>query len=114
MPAIRPAQATLNEIRGGELLVELAAAIHDAANAVVDHSKKATITITLEIDIPKNMKGMAEPYLVVSGEITTKLPKPDTPLTIFGVDTDGNLTRNLSRSQNDLPFTIAGQQEREN
>lgn len=110
MANIRPAQATLNEVRNGDLMTELAAAIHEAVGAVEEHQKKAVITVTIEIDMPKNMKNLSDPYLVLTGEITSKLPKADSPQTLFSVDGEGNLTRNLQRAQDDLPFKIAGQQ----
>jgi hypothetical protein len=106
---IRPAQATLNEIRGGDMLNELASAIHDAVAAVQEHGKAAVVSLKITIDIPKNMKNLADPYLVVTGEVDVKLPKPDSAQTLFKIDDGGNLTQNLSRAQNDLPLSIAVQ-----
>jgi hypothetical protein len=103
---VRPAQATLNEIRGGDLLEEIALQIHEAVAAVNEHQKKAVLTIVLEIDMPKNMKNLSDPYLVMTGECTSKLPRADTAQTLFKVDDDGNLTRNLQRAQTDLPLSI--------
>jgi len=103
---IRSAQATLNEIRGGELLEEIATHIHEATAAVNEHQKKAVITITLELDMPKNMKNLSDPYLVMTGDCSSKLPKADTAQTLFSVDADGNLTRDLQRAQTDLPLSI--------
>jgi len=110
MANIRPAQATLNEVRNGDLMTELATAIHEAVGAVEEHQKKAVITISLEIDMPKNMKNLADPYLVVTGDVTSKLPRAEPPQTLFCVDAEGNLTRNLQRAQDEMPFKIADHQ----
>lgn len=107
MAKIRPAQAILNEIRNGELMVELAAAIHEATGMVADLGKPAVVTLKITVDMPKNMKNLSDPYLVITGRVATKLPETEAAQTLFKVDEDGNATRNLSRAQSDLPLSIA-------
>jgi hypothetical protein len=105
MPGIRSSQATLNEIRNGELMHELAAEIHNALMAVRTQGKPATVKVELTIT-PQN-KHLVEPYITISGEVSSKLPKPEIPGTIFMIDEDGNPTRNLTKSQSDLSLSIA-------
>lgn len=104
---IRSAQSILIEIRRGALMEELSAALHEAACAVKDYGKAATVSV--QITIKPQTKNMADPIVAVEAEVSTKLPKPDVEATIFGLDEDTNLTRNLSRQQDDLPFSIANQ-----
>lgn len=105
MPGIKSAQGTLNEIRNGELMTEAAAAIYEGLAAVRQLGKPAKITI--ELTIAPQSKNLVEPIVTITGEVSTKLPKPDVPGTIFMIDDDGNATRNLSRAQHDLGLTIA-------
>lgn len=105
---VRPAQAVLNEIRGGELMTELASHLHDAAAAVKEFNKKATVTITIDIN-PASKEHLTEPVVLVVGEVSSKLPKADPPSTVFHIDEDLNLNRNASRKQETLPFAIANQ-----
>lgn len=107
MPGIRPAQATLIDIRNGKLLEELSIEIHDAVAAVRHLGKAAKVTITLEIK-PQS-KNVIDPIITITGEVESKLPKPDVAATIFAIDEDGNPTRNLSRAQSDLGLTVAGE-----
>lgn len=105
MPGIRGAQGTLNEIRNGDLMLETAAAIHEGLAAVRQLGKSAKITI--ELTIAPQSKNLIEPIVTITGEVSTKLPKPDVAATIFMIDEDGNATRNLSRTQPELGLTIA-------
>lgn len=110
MANIRPAQATLNEIRDGDLMNELAQAIHQATGATYAHDKKSVVTIELALTVPKNNKGMSDKFLVVSGDVRVKLAQADTQQTLFAQDEEGNLTRDLrgNKSSQQLPFSIAG------
>lgn len=104
MPGIRPAQAILNEIRNGALMNDLASHLHDATTAAQEQGKKATVTVTIEI--APQTKNMTDPTFVIFGEVTSKLPKPDVPGTVFGLDEDANLSRNFNRAQSGLNLTF--------
>lgn len=108
MPGIRSAQATLIDIRNGKLLEELAVEIHTAVAAVKQLGKAAKVTVTL--DIRPQTKELTDPIITITGEVDSKLPKPDVPATIFAIDEDGNPTRNLTRAQSELGLTVADSQ----
>jgi hypothetical protein len=104
---IKSAQATLNELRDGQVMNELAAAIHEATKAVKEHGKAATVTLDITVK-PFQTKGLAESPITVLAEVSSKLPKPEVPSTLFYIDGDGNPTRQPTR-QNDLPgVTVVG------
>lgn len=104
--AIRPALETLRELDSGMLLDKLAIAIHDATNAVQYLGKKATITLTIEVAQLSN-KGIKEPVICMEGEVSSKLPKPDTEKTIFYIDNDGNPTTQRQVRQPELGLSVA-------
>lgn len=105
---VRPAQATLNELRDGRAMDELAQHIHDAIAAVKEHGKAATVTLTIGVAPFKQQSNLIEPPVILTGEVTSKLPKPDPEATLFFVDGEGNPTRNKLREP-ELNLTIAQQ-----
>lgn len=107
---IKSAQATLNELGEGHVMAEMAQAIHDAVVAVRDQNKGATVTLTVTINPMKKDGRLIDAPMFFSGEVTTKLPKPDAPQTLFYVDDDGNPTRTQTR-QPDLPLSISTAKE---
>lgn len=108
MPQIKPAQATLNALRDGQIMNELAQAIHDATCAMTDHNKPATVTLTMTFEPMKGVTaGLRETPLIVRAEVTTKLPKPEAPTTLFYKDEDGNPTQQAPARQPALGLTVA-------
>lgn len=103
---IRPAQAILNELQDGLSLKQLAQAFHDAIAAVREHGKPATVTLLITVGTLEGQHHLIEPPIIMTAEVSTKLPKAKAPATIFFVDQDGNATRNQTRQQ-DLGLTVA-------
>ena len=104
--SIRPAQATLNELRGGQVMVELAAAIHDAMGACLLHNKKSEVSLTITFK-PLGNPGTMD-AVDVTAEVETVVPKPKPPSTIFFKDANGNPSRTQDR-QGEIPgLSIAG------
>ena len=104
---IRPAQATLNDLNSGQTMVALAEAIHEAISAVKQHGKPAIVSLDITVATMKDQHTFVNPPVVISGEVSSKLPKAPPPLTLFFVDEDGNPTRNQTREP-ELPLSIAG------
>lgn len=94
---LRPASATLNELNEGKTMGELALGIHEAIEAVTRLGKSGTVTLTLTVATMKQMHSLVNPPIIVTGEVTSKLPQPPLPATVFFVDEDGNPTRNQTR-----------------
>lgn len=88
-------------------MVELAQAIHDAVAAVKEFGKPGVITLAITVDTMKGKHNLIQPPLLISGEVTTKLPKAPPPVTVFFEDEDGNPTRTQTREP-ELGLTIAG------
>lgn len=104
---IRSAIAILNEVEEGAALERMAAAFHDAIAAVREYGKKATVNLAITIDtLGENQHKLVEPPVVMTAEVTTKLPKPPPPATVFFVDAEGNPSRNQTKQQ-ELALTIA-------
>lgn len=96
---IRPAQATLNEIRNGELLTELAHAFHAAIANVREHpTKVSVINVQIRVGVLDAQKSqLVNPPIIMVGKVTTKPYVPEPEATLFFVDNDGNATRDLVR-----------------
>lgn len=104
---IRPAQATLNELRDGRALEEVAQQIHDAIEAVRQYGKSATVTLEISIAPMKGgQEKLVEPPLIFTAEVTSKLPKAQPEATLFFTDADGNPTRVQTR-QRGLDLSVA-------
>lgn len=102
MPQIRSAQVTLNALKDGQTMVELAQAFHDACEAVMQYNKAATITLKIEVaPIKSNTPGLKEMPIVMIPEVSTKLPK-ELPVTVFYVDDEGP-TQHMSARQTSIP-----------
>jgi hypothetical protein len=102
---IKPAIETLQHLDGTKLLDKLGIAINDATNAVTVLGKKATITVTIQVGL-LTQKGLSEPAISITGEVDTKLPKPDPEATIFFVDEESNPTLTATR-QRQMDIRIA-------
>jgi len=97
---IKPAQATLNSLRDGQVMNELAQSIHDATAAVQQFGKAAEVCLTIKLR-PLGSKGVSDAIEAVA-DVSTKLPKQEPPSTLFFIDRDGNPSRTQDRQQ-DLP-----------
>ena len=104
---IKPAQATLNELNGGKLMIQLAEEIHAAVAAVKLHGKPATVSLDITISVIKDQNNLVNPAMMFAGEVTSKLPKAPPPLTLFFLDEDGNPTRNQAPRDPELGLSIA-------
>lgn len=108
MSQIKPAQITLNALREGQVMNELAQAIHDATCAVRDMGKAADVTLSISFQPIKGVaQGLADSPIGVVAEVNTKLPKPALPSTLFYIDESGNPTRQPNHPQPDLNLSIA-------
>jgi hypothetical protein len=108
---ITPAQATLNALRGGLTMNELAQAIHDATVAVRQFGKPAEVSLTIRIEPPKGISGgLAESPIFMRAEVEKKLPKLELPITLFYIDDDGNPTQAAPQRQAALGLSIASNQ----
>ena len=102
MTQIRSAQATLSELEGGQIMNQLAQAFHDAADAVKVYNKPAKITLTIEVAPFKGLgQNLMEHPIGMTAEVVCKLPKPETPATLFFVDEQGP-SRNPTTRQSTL------------
>lgn len=100
MSQIKPAQATLSALRDGQVMNELAQAFHDAATAVKNFGKPAKVTLEITVaPIKGTSQHLAEQPIVMVAEVLTKLPKEESPSTIFFVDVDGNPSRQMETRQ---------------
>ena len=88
---------TLQNIRQGILLDQLSVAIHDAVNAVQHFGKPAEIIVKIGV-LPMGTKGVSD-AVAFTGEVSTKLPKPELEQTLFFVDANGNPTTNQERTR---------------
>lgn len=108
MSGIKSAQSVLTEIRDGRMLVELAEEFHAAIEAVRMHNKEAKVVLTVTIAPWKGDHKLIEPPIILTGEVSSKLPKETPEATVFFVDSEGNAVRNQQR-QPELGLTIAAQ-----
>lgn len=106
IPGIRPALETLRELDERRFLDKLALEIRQCTDAVRALNKPGEIVIKLKVE-SLTQKGLTEPAITISAEITAKPPRPDSPKALFFVDDEGNPTRQQQR-QRGLGLTIAG------
>lgn len=108
MTKIIPAQVTLNALRDGQVMNELAQAIHDATAAMLHHGKAATVTLALSIEPVKGVSaGLRESPFVIRAKVVSKLPEAEPPTTIFYADEDCNPTQNAPARQPTLGLSVA-------
>lgn len=103
---IRSALNILAELRAGQVVTELSAAIHDAVAAVNQHDKKAVVILRLSI-APASEAKLVERSIIFTPEIESKLPTETPDSTLFFIDADGNPSRTVERRQPDLGFKVA-------
>jgi hypothetical protein len=97
MSGIAPAITTLQALRDGKTLDQLALALHDGINAVEAFRKPAKITLEITI-APFGTKGVSG-MVTMTAEVSAKLPKPDPEETPFYVDMNGNPTTHQERTR---------------
>lgn len=97
----RPFFDTLRDMRGGEVIAELAAKLQELVHAVQSTNATGSLTLTLEV---KPMKGSTE-AVVVTDTIKAKVPQLKSAGTVMFPTPDGNLTRQHPK-QPELPFTL--------
>lgn len=78
----------LNLIRQGNLLADIDDAIKECSSAVVERNKSGKVVITLTI---KPATKTASNSVIISDEVTTKLPKLPTGESILFAGDDGEL-----------------------
>lgn len=105
---VRSSLQILSEVRDGQVAAELSNAIHDATAAVKEFGKKATVTVELTIaPLRGGAEKLVEAPLIMTAEVSSKLPQAEPEATIFFVDAGGNMTRVPSSKQPDLGLKIA-------
>lgn len=104
---ILPAQVTLNALRDGQVMNELAQHIHDASCAMLQHGKAASVTLTLTFKPTEGVsQGLKNAPMLVTAEVTSKLPKTPPPDTLMFADADGNPTRQAPAREPELGFHV--------
>ena len=78
----------LDLLRGGCLLADIDEAIKDTVRAVVENGKSGTVTIKLQIK-PATKNGT---NVIISDEVSTKLPKMPTGETMLFTSAAGDLS----------------------
>lgn len=94
----KPFAAFIQEQRGGGLHGELSDAMQTLVQAVDEHRKPGTLTLTVKI--APNSDGAT---VTVSDKLVLKAPEGDRGAAIFFIDVDGNLVRRDPR-QIELPL----------
>lgn len=93
---------TLQAMPGGDILPDLSAALQEVTRAVREHSQKGKLT--LDIIVSPAGRGVGD-TVIVAGEITVKLPKPERRKGIFFTTEEGELRRD-NPNQPQLKLTV--------
>lgn len=89
MPPIRPFNEFITETNRGRTHDELTLTLHDLVEAVRQHGRKGTLTLTISVaPLSKN----DDSQFTVTEEIKVSAPKPDPRPSIYFADREGNLT----------------------
>jgi hypothetical protein len=96
---VAPFTRFLQEHRNGRAQSELADALNELVEAVVEHGKPGTLTLTLKIK--PATKGMGN-SLLVTDEVKVKKPMGERGESLFFADGDSNLSRRDPR-QPEIP-----------
>jgi hypothetical protein len=83
----------LHEQRRGATHVELSDGLNKVTEAVVEHGKVGTITLTVKA------RPGGDDMVIVEDEIKLKIPEPGRAANIYYVDDDANLQREDPRQQ---------------
>lgn len=88
-PAIDGSALTvLQNVRKGQILTDISAALREVSGAVMLVGKPGCVTIKLNIS-PSSVGGA----MVIADDISTKIPKAPKSSSLFYADKDGNLRR---------------------
>jgi hypothetical protein len=101
---VRPFVEFLHEQRRGATHVELSEALNKVTEAVVEHGKVGSITLTVKV------KPGGDGMVIVEDEIKAKAPEPGRAANIYYVDDDANLQREDPRQQR-LPLREVGKEK---
>ena len=96
---VRPFAEWMVDQRKGALASELADGLNALVDAVNTHHKGGTLTLKVSVKPASKGDGM----VVVSDDVTVKLPDGDRPEVIYFVDGDSNLSR-ANPAQPSLPL----------
>ncbi|SEO83043.1 hypothetical protein [Actinacidiphila rubida] len=89
---------------GGRTAEEISAEFHTLLDAVREHGKKGSMTITFVVEPPAN--GVESAPLPIGVESAVKAPKATAPKALYFLDADGNPCRDDPR-QMAIPFQTA-------
>ena len=103
---ITPAQVTLNALRDGQVMNEMAQAIQHAMDNVNEFRKPAEINLCITIR-PLGTEGVSDAVEII-GDVQEKLFKPKPPSTLFFRDADGAPSRQRDRQPEIPGLSIAG------
>jgi hypothetical protein len=90
---IRPFAEMLTILDRGEAHAAASRGLHDLIGAVQALGRKGGLTISIEV---APLKGTQD-QLILTAQVTTKMPKADPTSQMFFVDQSGNLSRNDPR-----------------
>lgn len=79
----------------GRTIEALSAEFHQLLDAVREHGKKGSLTVTLVVDPPAN--GVESAPMPIGVESTVKAPKAQQPKSLYFLDGDGNPVRDDPR-----------------
>lgn len=96
---VRPFADWLQDQRSGALTIELADGLNDLVEAVALHGKAGTLTLVVKV-APAGKNGHT---VVVTDDVKVKAPEAERGESIFFVDPDCNLTREIP-GQERLPL----------
>jgi hypothetical protein len=86
---VKPFAEMLSIFDNGSAHEQASRGLHDLIDAVQTVGRKGGVTIAIEVS---PLKGSAD-QVVVTAQVTVKLPKQDTTSSMFFVDRKGNLSR---------------------
>ena len=90
---IRPFAQMLTILDHGAAHDEASRSLHDLVSAVRDLGRSGNLTIKIDV---QPMKG-AKDQVILTAQVSTKMPKSDPTSQMFFIDNEGNLTRNDPR-----------------
>lgn len=101
---IKPAQATLNALRDGQIMNELAQAFYDASQAVRHKGKPAVVRLEITFEPLKHISRMLEDQPQnVTARVITKLPQQELEGTILFATDEGPSRETAPSRQTSLP-----------
>jgi len=86
----RAFQEALRELNRGSTLNELDAQFAALVQAVQQHKRKGTITLTIDV---RPVAGADSHQLLLKDSISLSLPEPDRAVTLLFADSEGSLSR---------------------